>query len=75
MAIMGSPDWAYYQVWEDIHDAIELLIDAKTQLPELEEPNLIVNETLYIRLVEASMKAQKASQIVSAMTKENNEEK
>lgn len=73
MAIMGSPDWAYKQVWENIHDAIELLANVKAQLPELEESNATVNEIIYPMLVEASMKLSHCSRFVSALSEESND--
>lgn len=65
-----DPGWDYQQAWDLLHDAMDLIVEVNKEMEVQEETSNEVNERVFPKIVEASMKTGKASQIVSAMTKE-----
>lgn len=60
-----DPSWDYSYVWELMHDAMELIVDAKKLIGECENSNRQVNERVFRKFVEASIKLSDCGRHVS----------
>lgn len=69
---MSNPDpkWDYQQVWEELHEVMELIVDTRGLVGSQEKSNNEANQKAYEMIVGASASLYKVSQLISAMTKE-----
>lgn len=71
---INTSEWCYQVAWNSIHDAMELIVKTKQLMIETKKPNNQVNQKLYENLVDASTLLNGCTQIISAMTTEEDNE-
>lgn len=67
---INTPEWCYQEVWDSMHDVMELIVKTKQLMVETKKPNNQVNQMLYENLVDASTLLNGCTKIISAMTTE-----